>query len=92
MSRQGSSVWVIAEQNRGQVLGVSLELIGKARKIADELGVLVEAVLLGNEISDQAEMLLFSGADAVYLGDSPDFEVYQPEIYTFRGLSTRDLH
>jgi len=87
MSRQGSSVWVIAEQNRGQVLGVSLELIGKARKIADELGVLVEAVLLGNEISDQAEMLLFSGADAVYLGDSPDFEVYQPEIYTERIVS-----
>ena len=56
MSRQGSSVWVIAEQIRGQVLGVSLELIGKARKIADELGVLVEAVLLGNEISNQAEM------------------------------------
>ena len=87
MSRHRSSVWVIAEQVRGHILGVSLELIGKARKIADDLGVPVEAVLLGNEIGNQAEILLFSGADVVYLGDSPAFEGYQPEIYTERIVS-----
>ncbi|HEB28396.1 MAG TPA: electron transfer flavoprotein subunit alpha/FixB family protein, partial [Porticoccus sp.] len=30
----------------------------------------------------QAELLFFSGADLVYLGDSPDFEQYQPEIFS----------
>jgi electron transfer flavoprotein alpha subunit len=82
MGNHKNSVWVIAEQIRGDIPGVSLELIGQARKIADDLGVVVEAVLLGNGISDQVELLFFSGADVVYLGDSPDFEQYQPEIFT----------
>jgi electron transfer flavoprotein alpha subunit len=75
-------VWVVAEQIRGHIPSASLELIGQARKIADDLGVGVEVVLLGNGTSDKADMLLFSGADVVYLGDSPDFEDYQPEIFT----------
>ena len=61
MGNHKNSVWVIAEQIRGDIPGVSLELIGQARKIADDLGVVVEAVLLGNGISDQVELLFFSG-------------------------------
>ena len=82
MSNSKDAVWVIAEQIRGNVLYVSLELIGRARKIADELGVDVEVVLLGKGVRDQVELLLHSGADVVYLGDSPDFELYQHEIFT----------
>ena len=40
-------VWVIVEQERGQVHSVSLELLGEARKLADKLGVEVGAVVLG---------------------------------------------
>jgi electron transfer flavoprotein alpha subunit len=82
MSDQKGSVWVIAEQVRGHIPDVSLELTGRARILADELGVSVEVVFLGNGTSDQAELLFRSGADVVYLGDSPDFAPYQPEIYT----------
>ena len=82
MSDHKDSVWVIAELVRGQIPDVCLELIGQARKLADDLGVAIEAVLLGNGISDQAGSLFFAGADVVHLGDDPDFERYQPEIYT----------
>ncbi len=81
MSRSESSVWVIAEQVRGQIPDVCLELIGQARKLADELRTDVEAVLLGHDTRDRIDTLFQSGADVVYLGDSPEFERYQAEIF-----------
>jgi electron transfer flavoprotein alpha subunit len=82
MSEHKSSVWVIAEQVRGDIPAVCLEIIGQARKLADDLGVPVEVVLLGNGISDQVDLLFFAGADVVHLGDAPDFDGYQSEIFT----------
>lgn len=75
-------VWVIAEQIDGRVLTVSLQLIGQARKLADELETSVDAVLLGYELNDQPRQLFAAGADRVYLGNAPDLAFYQPEAYT----------
>ena len=82
MKKQDSPVWVIAEQIDCQVLAVSFQLIGQARKLAAELGTCVEVVLLGDNISEQAGQLIAAGADKVYLGNAPDLAFYQPEIYT----------
>jgi electron transfer flavoprotein alpha subunit len=82
MSDHKDSVWVIAEQAKGEIPVVCLEIIGHARKLADDLNVPVEVVLLGHGISDQVNMLIFAGADVVHLGDAPDFEEYQAEIFT----------
>ena len=82
MKKQDSPVWVIAEQIDCQVLAVSFQLIGQARKLAAELGTCVEVVLLGDNISEQARQLIAAGADKVYLGNAPDLAFYQPEIYT----------
>ena len=81
MSHSKSPVWVIAEQTNGKVPPVCLELLGKARELADELGVLAEIILFGEVSEDQREQLLHSGADVIYYCDSLDFEIYQPEIY-----------
>ena len=43
-------VWVVAEQSGNEVQAVSLQLIGQARKLADELGVAVEVILLGDRM------------------------------------------
>jgi electron transfer flavoprotein alpha subunit len=82
MSDHNQPVWVIAEQVRGVIPAVCLEIIGQARKLADDLGVIVEVFLLGNSISDQVDLLFFAGADVVHLGDAPDFDRYQSEIFT----------
>ena len=82
MENKHGSVWVIAEQIDCQILSVSFQLIGQARKLADGLGTSVEAVLLGDHIEEQARQLIDAGADKIYLGNSPELELYQPEIYT----------
>jgi electron transfer flavoprotein alpha subunit len=75
-------VWVIAEQIDCRILAVSLQLIGQARKLADELEISVEVVLLGDKLEEQTQQLFAAGADRVYLGDAPDLAFYQPELYT----------
>jgi len=82
MGTDHSAVWVIAEQIDCHIQSVSLQLIGRARKLADQLGTSVEAILLGDKIEEQARQLIAAGADRVYLGDAPELEVYQPELYT----------
>ena len=76
------AVWVIAEQIDCRIPSVSFQLIGQARKLADELETTVESVLLGDHIQEQAQQLIAAGADKVYLGISPELKLYQPELYT----------
>ncbi len=75
-------VWVIAEQIDCRLLSVSTQLIGQARKLADELNTSVEAVFLGDNIEKQAHQLITAGADRVYLGNAPELAVYQAETFT----------
>jgi electron transfer flavoprotein alpha subunit len=82
MQSKGGPVWVVAEQIDCRLLDVSLQLIGKARQLADELGVAVEAVFIGENLEDQTPELFAAGADRVFLGDSPDLALYQSEVYT----------
>jgi electron transfer flavoprotein alpha subunit len=77
-----SAVWVIAEQIDCLLQSVSLQLIGQARQLADQLETSVEAILLGENIERQARQLIAAGADRVYLGNAPALEIYQPELYT----------
>ena len=82
MGTDHNAVWVVAEQIDCHLQSVSLQLTGQARKLADQLGTSVEAILLGDNIEDAARQLIATGADRVYLGNSPELEVYQPEPYT----------
>ena len=81
MEKSKGSVWVLAEQIDCQILSVSFQLIGQARKLADQLDTSVETVLLGDHIEEPAQELMAAGADTVYLGNSPELEFYQPEMY-----------
>lgn len=62
--RQG--VWVFAELEGGKLRKVSLELLGKARALADQLGQDVSALLLGSQVSGLSKELINHGADCVY--------------------------
>ena len=85
-------VWVIAEQIDCQILTVSLQLIGQARKLADELETVVETVLLGDSMDQHVHELINAGADRVYLGNAPELTLYQPEIYTEIIVSLAKTH
>ena len=80
LNRQGE-VWVFAEQEDGSLHDVALELCGKARELADRLGVPSGAVLPGSGVGSLAERLIAHGADNVYLVDDRRLAHYQTGTY-----------
>ena len=74
-------VWIVAEQRDGALRKISFELASTARKLADQLGAEVSAVLLGSGIEGLAAQLGKYGVDKVYVGDSPALEPYITEAH-----------
>jgi len=74
-------VWVIAEQKGDGVTAVSCQLVGQARKLADQLDAPVEVILLGHQTIGCTDQLIAVGADLVYLGDDPVLGLYQSELF-----------
>lgn len=81
IKRSFGPVWVIAEQCDCKVEVVSLQLLGKAKELADELGVACEAVLLGRNVGDAAQELIAAGAERVFVAEAHTLEFYQPTLY-----------
>ena len=79
-NRQGE-VWVYAEQEDGSLHDVALELCGKARQLADQLGVSAGAVLAGADVAGLSEKLIAHGVDNVYLVDDRRLKHYQTASY-----------
>lgn len=75
-------VYVFAEQRDGKIQNVALELLGKARELADANNEKVVAMLLGKNIKDQAQTLIAHGADKVIVCDHDLLETYLTEPYT----------
>ena len=75
-------VYVFAEQRDGIIQNVALELLGKARELADANKEKVVAILLGKGIKDQAKTLIAHGADKVLVVDNDLLENYLTEPYT----------
>jgi electron transfer flavoprotein alpha subunit len=81
VNRRGE-VWVFAEQERGGLSEVPLELLGKGRELADTLGVPLAAVLLaGHGGEEMATRLGQYGADKVYLVENDLLAEYQTATY-----------
>ena len=74
-------VWVYAEQREGALHGVSFELLGEGRVLAEKLGVPLTAVLLGSGVEALAAPLFEHGADRVILADHPALAAYTAEAY-----------
>ncbi len=74
-------VWVFAEQEDGSLHEVVLELCGKARELADRLGVRTGAVLAGSGVEVLANRLFAHGIDRVYHVDDPLLAHYQTNSY-----------
>lgn len=74
-------VWVFAEQKDGAVAGVVPELLGEGRKLADQLGEQLSAVLLGDGVEAEARKLISFGADNVYLVEHPLLKQFNDESY-----------
>jgi len=76
------NIWVVVEKEGDALTPVALEMLGKARQLADSLGVYVKAILLGESTEELWQKLVANGADVVYLTDDPRLREYNTEIYS----------
>lgn len=78
---QYKDVYIFVEQREGVIQNVAVELLGKARELADALNEKVVAMLLGHNIKAKAQELIAYGADSVLCMDDKELEQYVTEPY-----------
>jgi electron transfer flavoprotein alpha subunit len=78
------NIWVYAEQRKGKLLNVALELIGEGRRLSREISddAKVCALIVGNNVEHLAKECYEYGADSVYLIEDPLLENYTTDGYT----------
>ncbi|MBN2187046.1 MAG: electron transfer flavoprotein subunit alpha/FixB family protein [Dehalococcoidia bacterium] len=74
-------VWIFAEQSLGNLLSVSLELLGKGLDLSQRLGGKLAAILVGCEVRALASELMDYGCEKVYVAESPKLSLYQGDFY-----------
>jgi electron transfer flavoprotein alpha subunit len=73
-------VLVFAEQREGKAAPVSFELLGIGRRLADELGTKLLAVMLGADEAEAKELIKW-GADRVYLCSDSELIKFNDDPY-----------
>jgi len=75
-------VLVYIEQRNKEIQNVSIELLGKGREIADKLGEKLSAVIIGHNIQNLAQELIYYGAEKVIVVDDKILKNFVTEPYT----------
>jgi electron transfer flavoprotein alpha subunit len=73
-------VFIFAEQREGKVVPVSYELLGAGRRLADERGTYLSAVLFGAAESEAFELIRW-GADRVFHCAHPELNSFNDDTY-----------
>lgn len=71
-----NNLFVYCESENGVVAEVSLELLTKGRKLADELNCSLEAVVAGINLGNAGEQLFPYGVDVLYVAEDPRLDPY----------------
>jgi electron transfer flavoprotein alpha subunit len=74
-------VMIYCEIIEGSLPSITYEVLGCGRKLADDLGQELYAVLAGSEVGDLAQEVISSGADKVYVIDDQLLKAYQTDAY-----------
>ena len=74
-------VMVYCEVAEGKLASIATEGLGCGRKLADDLGEGLYAVVVGSDVSGYAREALNSGADKVYVVDDPLLKDYETDSY-----------
>ena len=77
-----SGIAVYVDHVDGEIHPVTLELIGKARELADKLNQEVYCIAMGDNIESNVRELLHYGVDKVFLYDDNELKYFRIEPYT----------
>lgn len=75
-------MWVIAEQENGQLMNVTFELLGAAKELCSKLEEKCCAVLVTAAAGELPQQLIAAGADVVYVIEDAKYADYDTELYT----------
>ena len=81
-------MWVYCETQAGELIDVSLEMLGKARELMDtynetyDTDEQVIAVLIGDGVSEHTETCIAYGADVVVYHEDPRLSRFQHKAYS----------
>ena len=78
---EAKAIWVFLEQMGGTPEGVGLELLAHGRRMADEVGWKVVALVLGDQVSHLAKEAIAYGADEVWLAEHSLLKDYTVDAY-----------
>jgi len=78
---ENKGVLVLCETKEGKLASISTELLGGGKKLAQDLGQELSAVLVGSGIGNLAQEAIAYGADKVYVVDGPVLKDYQTDTY-----------
>lgn len=75
-------MWVIAEQENGQLMNVTFELLSAAKELCAKLEKKCCAVLVTAAAGELPQQLIAAGADVVYVIEDAKYADYDTELYT----------
>jgi len=78
---ENNGVLVYVETAAGRLTAIATEGLGCGRKLADDLGQELSAVLLGAKVESLASEAIAFGADKVYVIDDPLLKDYRTDAY-----------
>ena len=77
-----SGILVLTEFSGSQLAGLSMEMLGAARRLIGDIGGSVTAVALGSSANDAAQQAIAFGADAAVIALSADLDEYRNDTWT----------
>lgn len=75
------NVFVFCETDKGKVLDISLELLSSGKKLAQKLNCKLEAIVLGNELSDVSKQISKFGVDKIFVADDKRLDPFMTLPY-----------
>lgn len=75
-------VLAIAEISEGAFRKITYEALSEGKRIADQMGGGLSALVIGSGVGDMANQLAGYGADKIMVVDHPGVEVYLTDTYT----------
>ncbi len=82
MTTRSSDVWVFIEHRNNKPADVSLELLSKGRRLAQELQGTLKAIVIGSKVEAIAKETFRFGASEVLMIDHPSLEQYRTMPYS----------
>ena len=74
-------IWVFLEELEGKPKQVGAELLGQARRLADEIGQEVAAVIIAHDADEALEMARRYGADRAYVIEGECYRHFTADPY-----------